>query len=198
MAILSEICSLTQIAIINSIAMKCTTLTLLCCLLAMPIFAQTQQDTSTRDLEREMAGVRQRMQEMLQKLSRDFSLFPEPDWKMDTTFSFHLDTIFGNGGSGFDQRFFTLPFGLDESEFQEFYNMIPSPDRDVPFGEQFKWFFPQSPGALGNEENSALEDQGDGLLPEERLRNEPGKETAPTEKKPGEETKKPKIKTIRI
>lgn len=198
MAILSEICGLTQTALFNFIAMNRTTLTLLCCLLAMPLFSQTQQDTSARDLEREMVGVRQRMQEMLQKLSQDFSPFPKPDWKMDTTFSFHLDTIFGNGGSGFDQRFFTLPFGLDESAFQEFFNMIPSPDPNVAPGEQFKWFFPEMPDASDNEENSALEDQGDGLLPEERLRNEPGKETAPTEKQPTQETKKPKIKTIRI
>lgn len=198
MAIVCEICNPAQTALIKSIAMKRTTLILLYCLLSGHVFAQTEIDTSLQQMEREMQEIRQLMQDKFQKLSKKYPEFANPEWKVDTSFQLHFDTIFGNGGLGFDQRFFNLPFDIDESFFQEFFNFIPPPDPNVAPDEQFKWFFPEMPEALENDENSVIEDQGDGLLPEERLRSEPGKEKAPVDKKPSEESKKPKIKTIRI
>lgn len=72
------------------------------------------------------------------------------------------------------------------------------PEGFNPFGEGFQW--PFSPGGEqpNNDENSALDDTGDGLLPEERLREEPGKSAQPAEKSTTPTAKKPKIKTIRI
>lgn len=163
--------------------------TTLFCLLATPIFAQkTPKEPTQKDIQREMLEMQRQIMEQFKNMSPDGSAFSMPEFKWDTTFSFRFDTLFDGGAGG---QFFFSPFGQDTAFFRNFFG-------DGAFGEGFQWSFPPGLGFPENEENSALEDPGDGLLPEERLRKEQEEGAAVPEKHAAPEQKKPKIKTIRI
>ncbi|MBL7826090.1 MAG: hypothetical protein JNJ57_05625 [Saprospiraceae bacterium] len=157
---------------------------LVCLLLNLSAFAQTQKAPSMPDLFKEMELMQQQLMQQFRNMS------PGSNFQWDTSFSFRIDTTFGDMDSGF----FMSPFGRDTSFFRDFFgNDLFSQDMSP-----FEFFFRDFPE---NDENSALKDKNDGLLPEERLRLlEEAPETPPSgEEKPHvQESKKPKIKTIRI
>ena len=172
--------------------MKAFTQTLLFCLMMGQVLAQTQKEPSLQDFQRQMLEMQRQMLQQFQQLSPGGS----SGWDLDTTFSFQFDSLFGNQGMG--QRFFFSPFGQDTSFMPDFGDEAPSMDGFNPFGGGIQWAFPPGFGFPENEENSALDDPGDGLLPEERLRKTPEDAAKPSEGQAVPEPKKPKIKTIRI
>lgn len=180
------------------IAMQLLSKTILFCLAALPVFAQTKKEPSMQDFQREMLDMHRRLFEQFNHISPENPGFSMPEWKWDTTLSFKIDTFYGDQGTGFSQRFFLSPFGRDSNFLNDFFGANPFPGGTTPFGEPFQWSFPPGSGFPENEENSALDDPGDGLLPEERLRKESETGTTTPEKSIAPEPKKPKIKTIRI
>lgn len=149
-------------------------------------FAQTKKAPEAPDFWQEF----QKMQQQLMQSLRDMPQGGAFQW--DTTFTFGFDSLF-NGG-GYSGHFFMNPFGQDTTGM------------DNPFGDSplqgFQWSFPPGFMTPENDENSAIQDQGDGLLPEERLRREDDEKSgkAPSDDKSvaPEPAKKPKVKTIRI
>jgi hypothetical protein len=176
--------------------MKCFFKTILFLLLAGPVFAQTPREPSIQDLQRQMLEMQRQMLQQLQEFSPDNLGFSMPQFQWDTTFSFSFDTLI-NGGSG-STRFFFSPFGSDSTFMRHFDDTDPFQDDFSPFGQRFQWPLPPQSGFPENDENSALDDPGDGLLPEERLRNEGGDGANAPKKPTPVAPNKSKIKTIRI
>ena len=169
--------------------MKILIKTILFCSLSSVIVAQTQQEPSLQDIQRELSEMQRRMFDGFKQqdmLSRGFS---NPGFQWDTTFTLRLDTLSLDGWSG---KYFLSPFGQDSMGQRDFWG-------NVPFPEVFREFF----GLLDNplsesDENSALDMPDDGLLPEERLRKSEEKAPAPSDAPAAPAPKKPNIKTIRI
>ncbi len=147
-------------------------------------------------MQREMLEMQRKIFQQFQQMSPDNPAFAMPDMRWDTTFSFHFDTLID--GNSMSRSFFFSPFGQDTSFMRGFGGDNPFFDQTNPFGGGFQWSFPPGFGFPENEENSALGDPGDGLLPEERLRKESEGGANPSEKQAPSPEKKPKIKTIRI
>lgn len=149
--------------------------------------AQTSKTPEMPDLWREMENMQKQLMQQFRNLSPSHNL----EW--DTTYSFRIDTFLN--GDGFNGRFFFSPFGRDTSILSDFFNFDPFSDDLDAFFRPFQWAIPE------NDENSALEDRQDGLLPEERLRMEESVPETPPAIPQAPETplsKKPKIRTIRI
>ncbi|MEY3194327.1 MAG: hypothetical protein RIQ78_424 [Bacteroidota bacterium] len=161
-------------------------------LLTCAAFAQTnKQQPSLQDFQREMREMQQQLIQQFQQFSPDLP----GEWKIDTSFSFRFDTLMNGEMSS---KFFSAPFGRDTALLHNFEFDKLFRDGSDPFDGGFQWLFPPNRRSSENEENSALDDPGDGLLPEERLRMD----TQDVDKAPGKPTtpKVPqsKIKTIRI
>lgn len=174
--------------------MKQLTKVVLLCLLAVPVFSQTQKDPSFQEMQQRMLEMQRQLMQQFQQM--DGGAFSMPEFKWDTTYSFQFDTLIGS--DGMSGSFFFSPFGQDSSFMQDFWGKDPFSDGFNPFDGGFQWTFPPRSGFPENDENSALEGDDDGLLPEERLRKEENGETMPEKKKAPPAAKKSKIKTIRI
>lgn len=114
----------------------------------------------------------------------------------DTSFFFRFDTTFSNGGGSFFFHFSPMPgqqgmqpmadpFGLDQM-MQQFFN----------FGFDDPFFAPRSPFGPADDGDRQPDD---GLLPEERLRQQPETPATPQPApKAKPRAKSDEIKTIRI
>lgn len=169
---------------------------LLCCLLSGSVFAQTKKDPSVQDIQQQMLEMQRQLMQQFQQMSPGGNGFAMPEFKWDTTFSFSFDTLMG--GNSRSSRFFFSPFGQDTSFLQGFGDFDSLFGGENPFGSGFQWTFPPGFGSPENDENSAIDAPDDGLLPEERLRNQENKDGKSAEKKAAPASKNPKIKTIRI
>lgn len=170
--------------------------TALLLMLASSLAAQTTKEPSMPDLLQEMQKMHQQLMQQFRNITPGG--FDNGAMTWDTSFTFRIDTFFNGAMQQGD--FFFSPFSGDTSFFHQFWKADPFSWEDNPFGD-LRLVMPPGFGFPENEENEALEDRGDGLLPEQRLRNEPGvPETPPAtpEKQAVPDTKKPKIKTIRI
>lgn len=177
-------------------AMKNFAKTSLFLLLTTALSAQTPKEPSMPDMLQEMRQLHQQLLQQFREITPNG--FDNGGMTWDTSYTFRIDTFFNGARS--DGGFFFSPFGGDSTFFHQFWKADPFSWDDNPFGG-FRLAIPPGMGFPENEENEALEDRGDGLLPEQRLRNESGvPETPPAEpgKPPAQDTKKPKIKTIRI
>jgi hypothetical protein len=141
------------------------------------------QQPSMAELQRQLLEMQRRMFQDLQGSPFGDPDFALPQW--DTTFQFRFDTTFEDGEA---MQFFRFsPFdvqvdSLSQGSFRDFERF---------FEQFFNGAAPSQPWPE-NEENSAIEERNDGLLPEERLRQE-------GEKPKGDvPPKKYKAKTIRI
>jgi hypothetical protein len=163
------------------------------CLLAAPGFAQTKKQPSMQDIQREMREMQQQLIQQFQQFSPDLDL--PGDWKIDTSFSFRFDTLLDGDMTS---KFFSTPFGKDTAFIRNFEFDKQFRDGSNPFEGGFQWLFPPNRGSSENEENNALEDPGDGLLPEERLRMDTQDGDKTPDKPTTPKVQKSKIKTIRI
>lgn len=158
--------------------------------LGQKVFAQTESP-SFRDMERQMQELQRQLMDQLRNNPFNDPNFAMPQW--DTTFFFHFDTTFEGGNMSHFFRF--SPFDSDSTMQDGF----------LDFGQMFDQFF-NSDGQFEQHDygihdfprdDGNAPDTDDGLLPEERLRQQEeleksGKKAAPAPKPD------PKIKTIRI
>lgn len=176
--------------------MKLLSKIILFCFLAGPVFAQTKKEPTLQDIQQEMLEMQRRFFQQFQQDSPDDPANANPQFKWDTTFTFRFDTL--SDGQRIGRSFFFSPFGQDTTFMRGFGGSDPFFDGFNPFGDLFQWPFPPERGVPQNDENSALGDPGDGLLPEERLRKEPEGDAKAPQKKPQTPAKKPKTKTFQI
>lgn len=148
--------------------------------------AQTSKTPESPDFWREFEKIQQQLMQSLQNMPQGGA------FQWDTTFTFGLDSMLN--GHGFSGQFFMSPFGQDTTGTGNWFG-------DSPF-QNFQWSFPPGFMTPDKDENSAIQDQGDGLLPEERLRREEdekaGKTPPPAKPSSPEPAKKSKVQTIRI
>lgn len=177
--------------------MKQTTfLFLFCCLLAGSALGQTKKEPSMQDIHQQMLEMQRQLMQQFQQMSPGGNGFAMPEFQWDTTFSFSFDTLIG--GNGMRSQFFFSPFGQDTAFMRGFGDLDSMFDSENLFGDGFQWTFPPGFGKHENDENSAIDAPDDGLLPEERLRQQENMDAKPHEKQAAPASKNPKIKTIRI
>lgn len=156
--------------------------------------AQTQSP-SLDDLQRQMLEMQRQLMEQLRNSPFNDPNFAVPQW--DTTFFFRLDTTF-EGGS-MSQFFRFSPFGNDTTMSKGFFDF----DKffDGFFNLDGRYFQPDHDTQDFPQDDGLAPQNEDGLLPEERLRQE-GEKGKTEEKqpapKPAEPKPDPKVKVIRI
>jgi hypothetical protein len=145
------------------------------------------QQPSMAELQRQLLEMQRRMFQDLQSSPFGGPDFALPQW--DSTFQFRFDTTFEDGSAMQFFRFSPFDVQVDSLSRESFR------DFDRFFEQFFDGAMPSQPWPE-NEENSAIEERNDGLLPEERLRQEGEKPKSDVPDKPA--PKKYKAKTIRI
>jgi hypothetical protein len=157
--------------------------------------AQTQPSSPLEELQQRMLEMQRQMMEQFKNSPFNDLRFDVPQW--DTTFFFRFDTAFEGGN--ISQFFRFPPFGDDSTNqdgflgFDRFFDQFFDLDGQFEQPDSGIQDFPADDGAAPPTE--------DGLLPEERLRQQ--EEDKKSEKKqpeaqPAAPKPDPKVKTIRI
>lgn len=98
--------------------MKKLSKTIFFCLLVGATFAQKNNAPTVEEMQREMLEMQRRLLQQFQQIAPNNPSFSMPEWNMDTTFSFRIDTLFGGDGMG--RSFFFSPFGQDTTFLARF------------------------------------------------------------------------------
>jgi hypothetical protein len=137
-----------------------------------------------------MREMQRQMMEQLRNSPFDDPNFAVPQW--DTTFQFRFDTTFEGGGMS--QFFRFSPFGIDTTMRKDFLDF--NKFFDGFFNLDGRYFQPDSDVQDFPQDDGLAPRNDDGLLPEERLRQEEEKEK--TQEKQPTPKPDPKVKVIRI
>lgn len=160
----------------------------------------TAQQDPFEEMRQRMMEMQHRMMQQLQQMQPG-----APGFQQDTSFFFRFDTAFsGDWGRGNFQFFRSAPFGSDslsgrvpmgdfwgfDSFFDDFFNFALPPGQPRAY-----------PGPWGSPADDGTLQPDDGLLPEERLRQQEQKKSKMERADPPADKikdKKPKVQTIRI